>query len=116
MPGHDRRISFISTRECKMTSKFGWRETASAWLCGILLVCLLFALAGEAVDLAWLRQPLGMIAWNVADVFGWLFAVVLIAPLHPRRLHGRPQTAPARDQTVPAGPRLTGLEPGARAP
>ena len=62
-----------------MTSKFGWRETASVWLCGILLVCLFFALAGEAVDLTWLRQPIGMIAWNVADVFGWLFAVVLIA-------------------------------------
>ena len=62
-----------------MTSKFGWRETASAWLCGILLVCLLFALASEAIDLTWLRQPIGMIAWNVADVFGWLFAVVLIA-------------------------------------
>jgi hypothetical protein len=62
-----------------MTGKFGWRETASAWLCGILLVCLVFALASEAIDLTWLRQPVGMIAWNVADVFGWLFAVVLIA-------------------------------------
>jgi len=62
-----------------MTGKFGWRETASVWLCGILLVCLLFTLTSEAIDLTWLRQPIGMIAWDVADVFGWLFAVVLIA-------------------------------------
>ena len=62
-----------------MTNKFGWRETASVVLVGILLVCLVFTLASEAVDLVWLRQPAGMIAWNVADVFGWLFAAALIA-------------------------------------
>jgi hypothetical protein len=62
-----------------MTSKFGWRETAIVWMAGILLVSLLFALTGETVDLVWLRQPIGMIAWNVADIFGWLFAVLLIA-------------------------------------
>ena len=60
-------------------SNFGWREKASVWLFGILLVCLVFTLTSEAVDLTWLRQPAGMIAWDVADVFGWLFAVVLIA-------------------------------------
>jgi hypothetical protein len=62
-----------------MTSNFGWRETAIVWMAGILLVSLLFALTGETVDLVWLRQPIGMIAWNVADIFGWLFAVLLIA-------------------------------------
>jgi len=62
-----------------MTSKFGWRETAIVWMAGILLVSLLFALTGETVDLVWLRQPGATIAWNVADVFGWLFAVALIA-------------------------------------
>lgn len=59
--------------------KFKSREVVSLWLMGILLVCLVFALAGEAVDFLMLRQPIGNIAWNVADVFAWLFAVALIA-------------------------------------
>ena len=62
-----------------MTGKFGWRETVIAWMAGILLVCLLFALTGETVDLVWLQEPIGKIAWNVADVFAWAFAILLMA-------------------------------------
>ncbi len=62
-----------------MRGKLKLREVVSLWLIGIMLVCLAFALMSETVDFVWLRQPVGNIAWNVADVFGWLFAVALIA-------------------------------------
>lgn len=62
-----------------MTGKLKTREVISLWLVGIILVCLVFALTGEAIDFVWLRQPIGNIAWNVADVFGWLFAIALVA-------------------------------------
>ena len=62
-----------------MTSKFGWRQTASVVLAGVIAVCLLFTFAGEAIDFLWFRQPLGNIGWTVAEAFGWLFAVALIA-------------------------------------
>ncbi len=62
-----------------MRGKLKLREVVSLWLIGIMLVCLVFALTSETIDFVWLRQPVGNIAWNVADVFGWLFAAALIA-------------------------------------
>ena len=55
------------------------RDLASIALFGFMAVCLAFALAGEGIDLAWLNKPIGNIAGDVADGFGWAFAVALIA-------------------------------------